>query len=57
MELDKIEKENYNIFNKRIQTNTIDKITPTIIPVMAALDVAFFQKKPNKKTGKIAGEI
>ena len=24
--LDKIEKENYNIFNKRIQTNTIDKI-------------------------------
>jgi hypothetical protein len=38
-------------------SNKIDKTTPTIIPEIAALDVVFFQKNPNKKTGKIAGEI
>ena len=38
-------------------SNKTDKITPTIIPDIAAFEVVFFQKNPNKKTGKIAGEI
>jgi hypothetical protein len=41
---------------KNLSNNTANK-TPPIIPAIAALDVVFFQKNPNKKTGNIAGEI
>ena len=38
-------------------SNKIARTTPPIIPEMAALEGVFFQKNPNRNTGKMAGDI